>query len=176
MISVDGSNPSIWKTNGEQLIFFHQNKKALENQGLITLIFEFWYRRGTVFWLYNRIPVRHSIQVRFKSGWFHVEIEKAIQVLVHLQGFEPGTHWLRVSCSTNWAKGAYDLNGFMAPPTGLEPVTPWLTVRCSTDWAKEDYKTKQTIPANLISSASFVSAMSYRPGSSPSKYCRHCKA
>ena len=26
--------------------------------------------------------------------------------LVHLQGFEPGTHWLRVSCSTNWAKGA----------------------------------------------------------------------
>ena len=27
-------------------------------------------------------------------------------LLVHLQGFEPGTHWLRVSCSTNWAKGA----------------------------------------------------------------------
>ena len=26
--------------------------------------------------------------------------------MVHLQGFEPGTHWLRVSCSTNWAKGA----------------------------------------------------------------------
>ena len=26
--------------------------------------------------------------------------------VVHLQGFEPGTHWLRVSCSTNWAKGA----------------------------------------------------------------------
>ena len=26
--------------------------------------------------------------------------------LVHLQGLEPGTHWLRVSCSTNWAKGA----------------------------------------------------------------------
>ena len=25
---------------------------------------------------------------------------------MHLQGFEPGTHWLRVSCSTNWAKGA----------------------------------------------------------------------
>ena len=28
---------------------------------------------------------------------------------MHLQGFEPGTHWLRVSCSTNWAKGAYFL-------------------------------------------------------------------
>ena len=27
--------------------------------------------------------------------------------LVHLQGLEPRTHWLRVSCSTNWAKGAY---------------------------------------------------------------------
>ena len=26
--------------------------------------------------------------------------------LVHRQGLEPGTHWLRVSCSTNWAKGA----------------------------------------------------------------------
>ena len=26
--------------------------------------------------------------------------------VMHLQGFEPGTHWLRVSCSTNWAKGA----------------------------------------------------------------------
>ena len=29
---------------------------------------------------------------------------------MHLQGFEPGTHWLRVSCSTNWAKGAYMWN------------------------------------------------------------------
>ena len=25
---------------------------------------------------------------------------------LHLQGLEPWTHWLRVSCSTNWAKGA----------------------------------------------------------------------
>ena len=28
-------------------------------------------------------------------------------IWMHLQGFEPGTHWLRVSCSTNWAKGAW---------------------------------------------------------------------
>ena len=28
------------------------------------------------------------------------------EYLVHHQGFEPGTHWLRVSCSTNWANGA----------------------------------------------------------------------
>ena len=157
---------------------------------------------------------------------------------MHLQGFEPGTHWLRVSCSTNWAKGAYDLNGFMAPPTGLEPVTHWLTVRCSTDWAKEEclkilnsefvllreitkicgVLNKQSrrfrltsyrllhvcrlwaiVPARLQASivataklnfcvrngnrwtlcvwiTDCVSAMSYRPGSSPSKYCCHCKA
>ena len=27
--------------------------------------------------------------------------------LVRHQGFEPGTPWLRVRCSTNWANGAY---------------------------------------------------------------------
>ena len=27
--------------------------------------------------------------------------------LVRSQGLEPGTHWLRVSCSTNWAKSGY---------------------------------------------------------------------
>ena len=27
--------------------------------------------------------------------------------LVHHQGLEPGTPWLRVRCSTNWANGAY---------------------------------------------------------------------
>ena len=32
--------------------------------------------------------------------------------LVRLQGLEPGTHWLRVSCSTNWAKGAYPCGSF----------------------------------------------------------------
>ena len=26
---------------------------------------------------------------------------------MHLQGLEPWAHWLRVSCSTNWARGAY---------------------------------------------------------------------
>ena len=32
--------------------------------------------------------------------------------LVHQQGLEPGTRWLRVSCSTNWANGA---NSFQVP-------------------------------------------------------------
>ena len=27
--------------------------------------------------------------------------------LVHHRGLEPRTHWLRVSCSTNWANGAF---------------------------------------------------------------------
>ena len=30
-------------------------------------------------------------------------------LLVHLRGLEPRTHWLRVSCSTNWARGAYGI-------------------------------------------------------------------
>ena len=33
-------------------------------------------------------------------------IDTVFSFMVHLQGLEPGTHWLRVSCSTNWAKGA----------------------------------------------------------------------
>ena len=37
--------------------------------------------------------------------------------VVHLQGFEPWTHWLRVSCSTSWAKGTYFLFGVF---TGYE--------------------------------------------------------
>ena len=30
-----------------------------------------------------------------------------IPFMVHHQGLEPGTPWLRVRCSTNWANGAY---------------------------------------------------------------------
>ena len=33
-------------------------------------------------------------------------VSRTFDSAMHLQGFEPGTHWLRVSCSTNWAKGA----------------------------------------------------------------------
>ena len=43
-------------------------------------------------WVYQKEKTPHEVVFFF---------------LVHLQGFEPGTHWLRVSCSTNWAKGAY---------------------------------------------------------------------
>ena len=34
-----------------------------------------------------------------------------LSVLVHHQGLEPGTPWLRVRCSTNWANGAYFNSG-----------------------------------------------------------------
>ena len=78
-----------------------------------------------------------NITGEFPDG-ANFKIKKPFKFVVHLQGFEPGTHWLRVSCSTNWAKGAYNLNG-LAPPAGLEPATSWLTVMRSTDWAKEEY-------------------------------------
>ena len=39
---------------------------------------------------------------------------------MHLQGFEPGTHWLRVSCSTNWAKGAFPSKGLPLNLTSAE--------------------------------------------------------
>ena len=42
---------------------------------------------------------------RIKSAsrrWYRLFI-----FFVHPQGFEPWTHWLRVSCSTNWAKSAF---------------------------------------------------------------------
>ena len=51
--------------------------------------------------------------------------------LVHLQGFEPGTHWLRVSCSTNWAKGA-SLN-----------LSPWLKFSFGS-WFATSLKTSST--------------------------------
>ena len=48
--------------------------------------------------------------------------------LVHHQGLEPGTPWLRVRCSTNWANGAY----FQYPENWIKPKekenreTQWL--------------------------------------------------
>ena len=59
---------------------------------------------------------------------------------VHPQGFEPRTHWLRVSCSTNWAKSALQTQNFiLVHPQGFEPRTHWLRVSCSTNWAKSAY-------------------------------------
>ena len=37
-------------------------------------------------------------------------LSKRIMAVVHFQGLEPWARWLRVSCSTNWARSAYVLN------------------------------------------------------------------
>ena len=49
-------------------------------------------------------------------------------LLVHLQGLEPWTHWLRVSCSTNWAKGT------LAGVAGFEPTNAGIKIQCLTAW------------------------------------------
>ena len=62
--------------------------------------------------------------------------------LVHPQGLEPWTHWLRVNCSTSWAKSAtfyFYCNVEFVHPQGFEPWTHWLRVSCSTNWAKSAY-------------------------------------
>ena len=53
------------------------------------------------------------------------------------QGLEPGTHWLRVSCSTNWANRPFFIK--VVAHRGFEPRTPWLKVTCSTNWANEPF-------------------------------------
>ena len=42
-----------------------------------------------------------------KNHWFSEIFFNFHFWFVHPQGFEPWTHWLRVSCSTNWAKSAF---------------------------------------------------------------------
>ena len=77
-----------------------------------------------------------------------------------MNGLEPLTCWLQISCSANWATSALywvTPTGFepMLPPwkggvlttwprsqtprVGLEPTTARLTAACSTDWAIEEY-------------------------------------
>ena len=34
----------------------------------------------------------------------YITYTSLVSTLVRLEGFEPATHWLRISCSTNWAK------------------------------------------------------------------------
>ena len=42
-----------------------------------------------------------------KGGWINFLKHPPYVAFVRSQGFEPWTHWLRVSCSTNWAKNAW---------------------------------------------------------------------
>ena len=54
-----------------------------------------------------------SLTSVFGMGTGGPSVTLALTLMVHLQGFEPGTHWLRVSCSTIWAKGAFTLKAFL---------------------------------------------------------------
>ena len=47
---------------------------------------------------------------------------------MHLRGLEPRTHWLRVSCSTNWAKGAFPSKGLSTQWT-----FPWSPLKTKQD-------------------------------------------
>ena len=62
-------------------------------------------------------PPDHSVQTKPQNPWSphkhnkkhrpRSSISAKTVPLVRLQGFEPWTPWLRVRCSTNWAKDAY---------------------------------------------------------------------
>ena len=57
-----------------------------------------------------------------------------IPTMVHLQGFEPGTHWLRVSCSTNWAKGACSTSAQLAVPTWAKGAKFFFNEHSNVHW------------------------------------------
>ena len=93
-------------------------------------------------------------------------IELCPHQLEPIDGLEPPTYWLQISCSANWAIPAYfwwgrwgsnpqipawkagdsiqfvycPIENYLAAPEGLEPSPHGLTGRCSTDWAKEPYQ------------------------------------
>ena len=55
--------------------------------------------------------------------------------VMHLQGLEPWTHWLRVSCSTNWARGASSKGSW------------------NVHWKAEQERHNNTLDLNLCSSS-----------------------
>ena len=89
--------------------------------------------------------------LRFSPSWdvhttyavFHPMLGRGLCPLVHLRGLEPRTHWLRVSCSTNWAKGA-NLSAQLVSQHELK-VHKYLSVLCfnfqskigKAEWEKE---------------------------------------
>ena len=59
-------------------------------------------------------------------------------------GFEPGTPWLKVMCSTNWANIPCLISSKM-PRAGIEPATRGFSVLCSTNWAIWARSTSRTL-------------------------------
>ena len=78
----------------------------LVTRGRIELPFAAWEAAVLAAW-----PTGHnSPDFRYFSGSHHgIDFAQTHDApdLVHHHGLEPWTHWLRVSCSTNWANGAY---------------------------------------------------------------------
>jgi hypothetical protein len=66
----------------------------------------------------------------------------AIILSMRHPGFEPGTPWLKVKCSTNWANiplfnliNRLSIFQIKMPRAGIEPATRGFSVLCSTNWA-----------------------------------------
>ena len=57
-------------------------------------------------WLGLKSAANESTHTKRQSLWKKPYVSVRL-FLVHHRGLEPRTHWLRVSCSTNWANGAY---------------------------------------------------------------------
>ena len=91
-------------------------------------------------------------------------------------GIEPGTTWLKVKCSTDWAsdphvaRAGIDLNQFLwpshnwqMPRAGIEPATRGFSVLCSTDWAIWAYGSGNriwTYDLRVMSPTSYLAAPS----------------
>ena len=87
-------------------------KKKLVTRGRIELPFTAWEAVVLAAW---------------PTGHFHTPYVIGVQKeVVHHRGLEPRTHWLRVSCSTNWANGAF-LNFFLWVVFVLHPQN-WTTM------------------------------------------------
>ena len=57
-------------------------------------------------WLGQKSTANESTHTKRQSLWKKPYVSVRL-FLVHHRGLEPRTHWLRVSCSTNWANGGY---------------------------------------------------------------------
>ena len=79
--------------------------------GLFTCSITWCYELRKQFtWLLNaKIKIKKIIceQSFMRAKWFFYDFNEQLKDWVHHRGLEPRTHWLRVSCSTIWANGAY---------------------------------------------------------------------
>ena len=83
----------------------HLSWKNLVTRGRIELPFAAWEAAVLAAW-----PTGHNSKTfglcSLKVSPVRSSLTSQASFLVHHHGLEPWTHWLRVSCSTNWANGA----------------------------------------------------------------------